>query len=67
MNTLNDYLKAKPDAEWAAAIGATERAVSAWRYGTRRPSPDYAKALEAAGIPKYISRPDLWEKPTKAA
>ena len=50
--TLTELLKQRPDAEWAAAIGVTERAVAAWRYGARVPSPKIAiQAAKAAGIP----------------
>lgn len=66
--TLTELLKQRPDAEWAAAIGVTERAVAAWRYGARVPSPKIAiQAAKAAGIPLHVSRPDLWEPPSEQA
>lgn len=67
MNTLSEFLKSKPDAEWAEAIGVTERAIASWRYGDRRPNPQIAKlASEKAGIPLWVSRPDLWDPPQAA-
>lgn len=66
--SLQDFLKQKPDSEWAKKIGITERAVASWRYGARVPSPRSAiDAYKKAGIPLYVSRPDLWEPPSEQA
>lgn len=60
MEDFQTMLKSKPDAEWASVLGVSVRAVASWRYGERKPSAQMAFALERAGVPRHVSRPDLW-------
>lgn len=65
MSEFKSRLSARSDKEWASLLGCTERAVASWRYGTRRPSVRMAVAIEAAGIPRHVSRPDVWHQPSQ--
>jgi transcriptional regulator with XRE-family HTH domain len=60
---LDDTLlrRAISSEEVAKACGSTSAAVRMWRYGTRKPSLEFAKSIHKTfGIPLSVIRPDVW-------
>jgi transcriptional regulator with XRE-family HTH domain len=54
------------EADVAAALGVTPKAVRNWRNGAYGPSPAMARAIEKEfGIPKHLLRPDIWDAPVE--
>jgi transcriptional regulator with XRE-family HTH domain len=46
-------------------LGVGAEAIRLWRRGKRRLSPSRAIEVEQKfGIPRHVTRPDLWEQPT---
>jgi plasmid maintenance system antidote protein VapI len=46
------------------SLAVTPKAVRNWRDGSRQPTPDNARIIEARfGIPKHLIRPDIWDPP----